>query len=142
MLLDYNYQIDQVSTSIAAILVDETVNPIVEEEFELLDIISNDQMLFRYLLTENFGDIKVLLTKKGDGLAVKISLSPKELAFPVGAIVAAILSYIGGDMVFSVMLVITAVIWTVVVYFLFYWRSCRNIKDSLTRYIKDSSTVT
>lgn len=134
MLLNHKYQIEGVDKSIQDIFISNTTSTKFEEEFRLLKTISENQMLFRYLLTGRIGYIKVLLKKDEDKLLVEIFQAPLGFAVPVVLFFASIWFFILGDSQVSLYLLGFGLFWLLLIYF-FFKSDTKNIKKSILDFI-------
>ena len=134
MLLNHKYQIEGVNKSIQDIFISNTTSTKFEEEFRLLKTISENQMLFRYLLTGRIGYIKVLLKKDEDKLLVEIFQAPLGFSVPVILFFASICFFILGDSQISLYLLGFGLFWLLLIYF-FFKSDAKNIKKSILDFI-------
>ena len=134
MLLNSKHQIEGINRSVEDIFIADTKNSKFKEEFKLLKKNSENQMLFRYLLTGRIGYIKVFLKKEDNKLLIEIFQAPLGFGVPVILFFAAILFFVLYKSPASFYLLGFGLFWLLLICF-FFKSDSENIKKSITNFL-------
>jgi hypothetical protein len=136
MLLNSKHQIEGIGRSIEDVFITDKKNSKFKEEFKLLRKNSEDQMLFRYLLTGRIGYIKVLLKKEDNKLLIEIFQAPLGFGVPVILFFAAIMFFVLYRSPASLYLLSFGLFWLFLICF-FFKSDSKNIKKSIADFLSN-----